>query len=199
MTKARWEKEKPAGQKRTGRIQSILEFAAKSNVGPAPNTYKTGKMTSLQMTYLYNESIDLLRGNRVAKDEQRAFTLNAEAARAGHADAVLAMGWFYLNGVGVERNVELAKKWYRESARRGQPKAMFSLGQIAYDEKGFSDALTWFTRASELGHVRSLYWIGKLYWRGHGVEPDRKQARRYFHQAASKKVREAQRVLRFLR
>ena len=159
----------------------------------------TATMTSSQMAHLYNESLDLLEGNGVAKDERRAFILNAEAAHGGHADAVLAMGWFYLNGVGVERDIDQARKWYRESARRGQPKAMFSLGQIAYDERDFSDALTWFTRASEAGHARSLYWIGKLYWRGHGAGQDKKQAMRYFHQAAGSKVTEAQRVWRFLR
>jgi TPR repeat protein len=156
-------------------------------------------MTSSEMSFRYNESLDFLQGNGVAKDEKRAFAHNAEAAHGGHADAVLAMGWFYLNGVGVGRDVDRARKWYRESARRSEPKAMFSLGQIAYDERDFSEGLRWFTRASDAGHVRSLYWLGKLYWRGHGVEQDRKQAMRYFHRAASSKVVEAQRVLRLFR
>jgi TPR repeat protein len=155
-------------------------------------------MTSSRMSHLYNESLNLWLGTGVAKDERRAFALNAEAAHGGHSDAVLAMGWFYLNGVGVERDFERAKKWYRESARRGETMAMFSLGQIAYDERDFSGALTWFKRASEAGHDRSLYWIGKLYWRGDGVAQDKKQAMGYFHRAASSKIEEAQRVLRFL-
>jgi hypothetical protein len=159
----------------------------------------TSSMTSSHLTFLYNESLDLAQGDGVAKDERRAFALNAKAAHGGHSDAVLAMGWFYLNGVGVERDVDQATKWYRKSARRGQPKAMFSLGEIAYYEKDFPAALTWFSRASEAGHVRSLYWLGKLYWRGHGVGQDKKQARRLFHRAASSKVIEAQRVLKFLR
>ena len=75
---------------------------------------------------------------------------------------------------------------------------MFSLGQIAYDQRDYSEALTWFTRALDAGHLRSLYWLGKLYWRGHGVEQDKKEAMRYFHRAASNKVVEAQRALRFL-
>jgi TPR repeat protein len=157
---------------------------------------KAALITS-RMTWLYNESLDVLQGEGVAQDKKRAFELNAEAARGGHADAVLAMGWFYLNGVGVERDIERAEKWYRDSARRGEPKAMFSLGQMAYYERNFSDALMWLTRASEAGHARSLYWIGKLYWRGHGVGQDKKKGMRFFHRAASSKVREAQRVLRF--
>ena len=154
-------------------------------------------LTSPQMDRLYNESLNLLEGSGVARDEKCSFALNAEAAQCGHADAVLAMGWFYLNGVGIRRDVEKARKWYRDSARRGEPKAMFSLGQIAFDESDFSSALQWFTRASESGHFRSLYWLGKLYWRGNGVQQDQRQARRLFHKAATKKVAEAQRLLRF--
>jgi TPR repeat protein len=151
------------------------------------------------VNHLYCESLRLLEGYRVAQDERRAFALNSEAAHGGHGDAVLAMGWFYLNGIGVGRDVDRARKWYRESARRGEPRAMFSLGQIAYEAKDYLDALTWFTRASDAGHFRSLYWLGKLHWRGQGVDQNRKQAMRYFHSAASHKVAEAQRVLRFLR
>jgi TPR repeat protein len=158
----------------------------------------TSSVTESKAASLYNESLDLLQGHGVAKDEQRAFVLNSEAAQSGHADAVLAMGWFYLNGVGVARDIERARRWYRDSARRGSTRAMFSLGQIAYDERDYSDALVWFGRASDAGHHRSLYFIGRHYWRGHGVEQNRKEAMRFFHRAASHKVREAQRVLRFL-
>lgn len=154
--------------------------------------------THLEQDRLYNQSLDYLLGRGVKKDEQRSFLLNAEAAHAGHGDALLAMGWFLLNGVGVERDADRAKKWYRESARRGEPRAMFSLGQIAYNERDFSDALRWFHRASDAGHCRSLYWLGKLFWRGQGVEQDKRRAKEFFHGAAGKKVREAQRFLRLL-
>src|SRR6188508_2926613 len=98
-------------------------------------------MTASKAISLYSQSLDCLQGHGIVKDEQRAFKLNAEAAQSGHADAVLAMGWFYLNGVGVVRDIERARKWYRDSARRGDTRAMFSLGQIAYDERDYSDSL----------------------------------------------------------
>jgi TPR repeat protein len=155
-------------------------------------------MSASYANSLYCQSLDYFLGRGVAQDPQRAFSLNAEAAKLGHSDAILAMGWFYLNGSGVARDLERARKWYRDSARRGEPRAMFSLGQMACDERDFSDALVWFNRAVEAGHSRSLYFIGKLYWRGHGVDQDKKEAMRYFHRAASGKVKAAQRVLRFL-
>lgn len=155
-------------------------------------------MTPLEINQIYNQSLACLNGQGVAPDEQRAFALNVEAAKGGHNDAVLAMGWFYLNGIGVDYSLELARQWYRESARRGESRAMFSLGQIAYEAKDFEDARLWFTRATQAGHARSLYWLGKLCWRGQGVELNRKLAMKCFTNAAGQKVNEAQRAVRFL-
>lgn len=124
--------------------------------------------------------------------------MNRMAAEDGMHDAVLAMGWFYLNGVGVEPNEDEAIRWYRKSARQGEPRAMFSLGYIAYVRRDYSDALIWFDRAAKKNHYRSLFWIGKMYWRGQEVARDRKRARALFAQAAEKKVVEAQRAIRYL-
>ena len=142
---------------------------------------------------VYNESLTLLGNN-----DAEAFRLNKAAAGEGMHDAVLAMGWFYLNGAGVEADEDEAIRWYRKSARLGDPRAMFSLGQIAYGNQEFSEALTWFMRAMEKEHHRSKYWIGKMYWRGEGVSRDHKRARHLFTEAASKRVVEAQRAIRFL-
>ncbi len=131
-------------------------------------------------------------------DAAEAFRLNQIAADDGLHDAVLAMGWFYRNGIGVPQDNELALSWWKKSARQGDPRAMFSLGQMAFEEKDYGEALVWFTRATEHGHTRSLYWIGKLHWRGLGVPRDRKLAMRLFSNAAAKKELEAQRAIRFL-
>jgi TPR repeat protein len=82
-----------------------------------------------------------------------------------------------------------ALHWYRKSARQGDDRAMFSLGQIAYTERrDYPEALLWFRRAADKGHHLSVFWIGKLYWRGHGVKQDRQVANRYFAKAAQNKL-----------
>ena len=149
-------------------------------------------------SYLYNRSLESLTGQHAREDAEKSFMLNSRAAESGMKDAVLAMGWFYLNGVGVGQDIEQARRWYRKSARQGDPRAMFSLGQMAYDEQDFVDAEVWFRRASDTGHSRSLFWLAKLYWRGDGVSEDRKQAMMLFQKAGASKVPEARRVLRFL-
>jgi uncharacterized protein len=141
----------------------------------------------------YNHSLRMLDS-----DEVKAFQLNQIAALEGMHDAVLAMGWFYLNGVGVEANEEAALHWYRKSARQGDERAMFSLGQIAYLGRDYGEALLWFRRAADKGHHRSDFWIGKMYWRGQGVTQNRRAASAYFARAAAKKLPEAQRTVRFL-
>lgn len=155
-------------------------------------------MTTNEQIRLYNESIDYLQGNKVPQDSEKSFALNAQAANAGYRDAVLAMGWYYLGGVGVPQDYEKAEKWYRKSARHGEPMAMFSLGRIFYSKRDFAESLIWFSRAAKAGHERSIYWIGRHHWYGQSVPQDRKEGLRLFQLAASKQVVAAKRVLKFL-
>ena len=154
--------------------------------------------TAYQENRLYNRSLALLGGQGVKQNEKAAFALNAQAAEQGHHDAVLAMGWFYLNGVGVEKDHEKSWHWYRKSARQGDPRAMFSLGYLCYIEGNYVDANAWFSRAFDSGHKRSLYWMAKLLWKGRGIDKDRKLARLLIEQAAKANIPEAKRVIRFI-
>jgi TPR repeat protein len=185
--------------------QSTLQVPYNLDVAPTPSNIslpRAGDRGNRHRwnypSFLYKRSLESLSGQHAPEDPQKSFLLNAQAAESGIRDAVLAMGWFYLNGVGVEQDREQAQRWYRKSARQGDPRAMFSLGQMAYDERDYVDALVWFRRAADKGHARSLFWIGKLFWRGQGVPEDRKQARVLFQKAGAEKVSEARRVLRFL-
>lgn len=155
-------------------------------------------MTANEQIWLYNQSIDYLEGNKVPQDFEKSFLLNSQAAHAGYRDAILAMGWYYLGGVGVPQDDEMAEKWYRKSARHGEPKAMFSLGRIFYARADYAESLIWFSRAAQAGHERSIFWVGRHHWYGQGVPKDKKQAMRLFHLAASKKVVAARRVVKYL-
>ena len=145
----------------------------------------------------YNRSLDYLDGRGGPQDDAHAFQLCEQAAAGGYRDAVLAMGWHYLNGVGVAPNAEEAERWYQRSARQREPRAMFSLGQIAYAGGRPEVAMTWFQRAAGDGHARSFYWMAKLYWRGDGVDPDRRKAEALIQQAAARREPEARRFLRY--
>jgi len=145
---------------------------------------------------LYNQSLAYLVGKGVPRDESRSFALCAEAAATGHSDATLAMGWHYLNGVGVDPDLELAEQWYRKSSRKGDARAMFSLGQMAYNRRDYLEAKTWFERALAKAHARSGCWLAKVLWRLSQSRRDRQEAIAYLHRAAEMKVYDARRLLR---
>lgn len=117
----------------------------------------------------YNTSLDYLLGTGVAKDTKRAFRWNRDAARSGYPDAVLAMGWFYHNGIGVDRNLRRARFWYVRAARAQDPHAWFSLGQLAYDADKFVEAVAWFRKAAQRRHPRASYYLARLYLDGRGA------------------------------
>ena len=147
--------------------------------------------------YEYNKSLDFLTGNGETRNERKAFELNKIAASKGDSDAILAMGWFYLNGVGVNEDIEKAIYWYKRSARKGERMAFFSLGYIEYYLKNYTSALNWFNLAIEKNHYRSLYWKAKIYYKGLDVEGDKKYAMKLINKAAANKDETSQRVLKW--
>ena len=55
-------------------------------------------------------------GDCGAEDDARAFPFYKESAERGDGFAMIRVGYFYLNGTGVERNAEKAKYWFRSYA-----------------------------------------------------------------------------------
>jgi hypothetical protein len=66
-------------------------------------------VTTNEQIWAYNRALDFLQGMNMPKDLEKSFALNAKAANVGYREAILAVGWYYLGGVGVERDLEKAK------------------------------------------------------------------------------------------
>ncbi|MBQ6603543.1 MAG: sel1 repeat family protein [Eubacterium sp.] len=66
------------------------------------------------------------------------------------------IGYIYEHGIGVERNMEEALKWYSKPAEKGDEDAQY---RVAYMyEKGLGvkedkyEAIRWYFKAAEQGH-----------------------------------------------
>ncbi len=70
---------------------------------------------------LDNAALECLGLSGKLLDYARAFASNESAAKLRLPDAVLAMGWFYVGRRGVDRDIPLAQRWCRHSARDGEP------------------------------------------------------------------------------
>lgn len=57
---------------------------------------------------------------------------NKMSAEGGWGNAQINMGWAYLRGYGVERNIEEAVQWYRKAAEQNHPTGLNTLG-LFYD------------------------------------------------------------------
>jgi TPR repeat protein len=61
----------------------------------------------------------------------------------------------YRNGIGIERNLRLAVRWYRRAVEAGEPGAMVSLGDLMMKGKGVTkdaaEARRLFQKAADLG------------------------------------------------
>ena len=85
------------------------------------------------------------------------------ASKQGDKDALYMMAYKYFEGKGVKRKIDKAISFFFKSAQKENPEAFFHLGTIYYEgvgkevPKDLSLSIKLFKRASELGHLDSLY------------------------------------------
>jgi len=77
------------------------------------------------------DRMELAREAYVAKDYDRAFAITRAEAELGNPRAQYALGYMYYNGEGVLPDPDMALKWIREAATKGDPKAVEALSRLA--------------------------------------------------------------------
>jgi TPR repeat protein len=128
---------------------------------------KLGHVTAqynLNLFYLFVPGID--------HNDKKAFYWAKKAACADDSDAILAIGWHYHNGYGVKKDIKKAEYWYLRAASLKEVSAYFSLGQLYYDKKSYKQAIPWFRKGIKEHHKKSLYYLGRMYLEGKGVQTD---------------------------
>ncbi|MEX6002699.1 tetratricopeptide repeat protein [Providencia vermicola] len=101
----------------------------------------------------------------------------------------------YLNGNGVEPNIETAIQWFEKSANQGNPEAQNYMGQIYYQGIGVKQnyivAFDWFKKSADKKYPPAQFQVGKMYENGEGIEIDDKAAKQYLSQACKGGLKEA--------
>ena len=81
-------------------------------------------------------------------------------ARKGDALAQLTLGNMYRNGLGVDKDIAQATRWYYKAAVQGDADAQFSLAVIHLSggtvSPSKSEAIDWLERAAAQGHRYAL-------------------------------------------
>lgn len=110
----------------------------------------------------------------------------SELAAAGSPTAWTSLGWMYEHSAGVERSVRDAENCYGKAIALGDVPANFYLARLLVGQKDYRKAFTYFSAAADLGHVPSIYWLGRSYLTGRGVDRDVSKAERYLKDAMDK-------------
>jgi TPR repeat protein len=106
--------------------------------------------------------------NTLSTIEQRALD--------GSQKAQMKLAGLYLNGVGIEQNVEKAIRWYRVAANNHVSYAQYKLAWIYLEgklvEQDFKRSKKWFEQAASLGYIDAQLDLSTLYSAGEYFEVD---------------------------
>ena len=100
------------------------------------------------------------------------------------------LAYCYIEGKGVEKDVDEAFKWCRRAAEGGNHWSMNKLG-LMYEfgdgtEKNLEEAFRWYKAAAENGHAGGQYNLGDMYEFGKGTEQDLAAAFKWYKASAEK-------------
>lgn len=120
---------------------------------------------------------------------------NITVASNGDARAACVVADCYFTGIGTEKNINEAWKWYAKAAERGDLEARYRLGCLYRDGMGVkqndAEATYWFRKAALNGHALALLNLADCYYEGRGLQGDYRIAAEDFWRASDRGVPEA--------
>jgi len=127
-------------------------------------------------------------------DKVTALSHARVAAGAGSADAAVMVGYILRKGETGPINLHEAKSWYIQAANKGHPDALVALGEMAIrNEAGLtqSDAMSYLTRASDMGRTDAMRALSDLYRTGQGTSPNAEKSQNLLKKASQSFDRDA--------
>jgi TPR repeat protein len=99
------------------------------------------------------------------------------------------LGWMLLNGVGAEKDIPAAKKYFEKAATVGNPFACYQIAKLILSEQNANPedvekALGYLRQAVDAQNPYAAYFLGKLYEKGQHVPQNTAEAVRLFRLSA---------------
>lgn len=139
-------------------------------------------VAQVNLGVMYNQ------GNRVVKDDVKAFELFKKAAEQGNAYAQYNLGVSYDTGRGVRQDYAKAVEWFQKSAEQGNSGGEYYLGIMYSDGKGvnqdYAKAVDLYRKAANKGDADAQINLGEMYSNGKGTRQDYAKAVEWFQKSA---------------
>lgn len=108
-----------------------------------------------------------------------------EKAKEGSVEAMYQLGERYLQGNGVDQNVEIASDWWHKAAMKGHVPACHDLGIYYWRTKhDIEKGLMWLSKSADAEYAISYCALADIYLNGWGVEADVARGLDYLTKAA---------------
>lgn len=134
-------------------------------------------------------------GRGIEKNRYLALEWIKKSADQGYPRALAILGQRYFLGDGVEKDEKKALALIEEAAVKGLAEAQFDFSALLTDKKKYPEAYGWIKKSAEQGFPQGQYYLGQLYERGQGCQPDQQAAIFWYKKAADSGNVEAARKL----
>jgi hypothetical protein len=137
----------------------------------------------------FSVAMHLMGGTSIPRNDEEAARWLYLAAKQGHNDAYLRLGYRYHRGLGVQRNDRTAAYWFHTGASAGDRYAMVALGLLYAAGRGvpqdWSAAVAWWQRArsSPGGTPLASRFLGDAYVCALGIAQNYEEAVRAYKEA----------------
>ena len=161
----------------------VIRIPARFNVALVEALRKE-KAKSPEYLFAYASCLNGLLPTLFRKKD--AFEICDKLAQQDFVKGYLGLGYCYLNAVGVEKNEDMAAKWFKKAANQGDAIAMHFLGMMAHEKRDYEQAIPWYKSAVALGHGGAVISLSLCYQDGKGVPCDPKQSFELVQELANK-------------
>lgn len=178
-----------SGRTGLGSVAALAIMSAAFTAGLGTAAY-ANTTTSTQPSVTFDDALSAYNGG----DKITALSNAKVAARAGSADAAVMAGYILRKGETGTINLTDAKSWYMQAANQNHPDALVALGEMAIkNEAGLtqSDAVSYLTRASDMGRTDAMRALSDLYRTGQGTAPNAKKSEGLLKKASQSFDRDA--------
>ncbi|WP_103068996.1 tetratricopeptide repeat protein [Aquimarina sediminis] len=130
----------------------------------------------------------LYRGYAYTENLEASFLAHHASATKGNSDAMFELCVYYTQGIGVEEDAQKALQWCIKAAENNNLRALYNLGTYyatGYENipKDSEKAISYYTKAANLGHGKAAAQVAAMYILGDGVEKDEELAKKFYELA----------------
>lgn len=133
--------------------------------------------------------------SRDARNKKLGLIWISKAADKQNPKAQLKLGEMYANGTLVAKDPAKSQELMQSAAAQNYAPAMLALGELAKQQKQFSDAKTWYTKAADTSNASAQLALGKLLLASDNPLRNPQEAATWLEKAAKNGSVEAQKLM----